>query len=83
MSIKVTVRPQQSIVSSVKTSKSVVSSVNIGPKPNLNLGQIQNVDATDPDNGEVLVYDSSLQKYVVKQILIDSNNIINLIGGSF
>jgi len=83
MSIKVTVRPQQSIVSSVKTSKSVVSSVNIGPKPNLNLGQIQNVDATDPDNGEALIYDGVLEKYVVKSIIVDSNNIPNLTGGSF
>jgi hypothetical protein len=73
MSIKVTIKPK----------KAVVSSVNIGPKPNLTLGQILNIDATDPDDGEVLVYNSSLQKYVVKQILIDSNNIINLIGGSF
>jgi hypothetical protein len=73
MSIKVTIKPK----------KAVVSSVNIGPKPNLTLGQILNIDATDPDDGEVLVYNSSLQKYVVKQILIDSNNVTNLTGGSF
>jgi hypothetical protein len=73
MSIKVTVKPK----------KAVVSSVNIGPKPNLTLGQILNVDATDPDNGEVLVYDGVLKKYVVKPIIVDSNNVTNLTGGSF
>jgi hypothetical protein len=73
MSIKVTVKPK----------KAVVSSVNIGPKPNLTLGQILNVDATDPDNGEVLVYDDVLKKYVVKPILVDSNNVTNITGGSF
>jgi hypothetical protein len=73
MSIKVTVKPK----------KAVVSSVNIGPKPNLTLGQILNVDATDPDNGEVLVYDDVLKKYVVKEITVTSNNIINVSGGQF
>jgi hypothetical protein len=73
MSIKVTLKPK----------KAVVSSVNIGPKPNLTLGQILNVDATDPDNGEVLVYDDVLKKYVVKEITVTSNNIINVSGGQF
>jgi hypothetical protein len=73
MTIKVTVKPK----------KSTISSVNIGPKTSLTLGQITNIDATDPDNGEALIYDATTNKYVVKQILVDSNNIINLIGGTF
>jgi len=73
MSIKVTVKPK----------KTVVSSVNIGPKPSLNLGQILNVEATDPDNGETLVYDAAVNKYVVKPVTITSNNIINVAGGTF
>jgi hypothetical protein len=73
MSIKVSIKPR----------KTVVSSVNIGPKPNLNLGQILNVDASDPDNGETIVYDAALNKYVVKEITVNSNNIINVHGGLF
>jgi hypothetical protein len=73
MSIKVTVKPK----------KAVVSSVNIGPKPNLTLGQLLNVDATDPDNGEVLVYDDVQKKYIVKPVVVDSNNITNIAGGLF
>jgi hypothetical protein len=73
MSIKVTVKPK----------KTVVSSVNIGPKPAISLGQILNVEATDPDNGETLVYDAAVNKYVVKPVIITSNNIINVAGGTF
>lgn len=73
MSIKVTVKPK----------KAVVSSVNIGPKPSLTLGQLLNVDATDPDNGEVLVYDDVQKKYIVKPVIVDSNNITNIAGGLF
>jgi hypothetical protein len=73
MSIKVTVKPK----------KAVVSSVNIGPKPNLTLGQLLNVDATDPDNGEVLVYDDVQKKYIVKSVIVNSNNITNVSGGIF
>lgn len=73
MSIKVTVKPK----------KTVVSSVNVGPKPSLTLGQLLNVDASDPDNGEVLVYDSTTNKYIVKPVVVDANNITNLSGGTF
>jgi hypothetical protein len=83
MSIKVTVRPQNSVVTSVKSNKSTVSSVNIGPVPSLNLGQLRNVDASNPDDGEALVYDAATNKYIVKQIVVDANNITNIAGGFF
>jgi hypothetical protein len=73
MSIKVTVKPK----------KAVVSSVNIGPKPTLNLGQLENVDASDPDDREALIYDAATNTYIVKPIVVDSNNIINVAGGTF
>jgi hypothetical protein len=72
-SLKVYIRPQ----------KSVVSSIAVGGRAQVTLGQVLNVDASDPDDGETLVYDSSVGKYVVKPILVDSNNVINLIGGTF
>lgn len=83
MAISVTLRPNINIVSRIKTNKSTVSSVNFGPAPNLTLGQILNVDASNPDNGEALIYDSTVNKYVVKPIEITSNNIPNLLGGIF
>lgn len=72
-----------SIKVSIKPKKAVVSSVNIGPKPNLNLGQLLNVDASDPDDGEVLVYDGATNKYIVKSVVVDTNNITNISGGLF
>jgi hypothetical protein len=83
MSIKVTVRPQNSVVTSVKSNKAVVSSVNIGPRPSLTLGQILNVDASDPDDGEALIFDATSNQYIVKPILVDGNNITNIAGGLF
>lgn len=83
MTIKVTVKPQNSVVTSVKTKKTVVSSVNIGPKPDLTLGQLKNVDATDPDDGEVLVFQAATNKYIVKPVTVDGNNITNVSGGTF
>lgn len=67
----------------VKQQKTTVSSINIGPKLDVSLGQITNVDASDPDEGEALIYDSELNKYVIKPILISTNNITNIAGGIF
>jgi hypothetical protein len=68
---------------SIKPKKTSVSSVNIGPRPSLNLGQILNVDASDPDDNEALIYDAASNKYIIKPIVVDSNNIINVAGGTF
>jgi hypothetical protein len=40
------------------------------------LSQLTDVDATDPDNNETLVYDETLQKYVIKILP-------NINGGTF
>lgn len=66
--IRVSVNNQQRLtVRSVAVSQS-------GSAPT-NLSQLQDVDATDADDGETLVYDSANSKFVVKTIDID--------GGSF
>lgn len=83
MSIKVTVRPKTNVVTSVKQRKTTVSSVNIGPVPDLTLGQLRNVDASDPDDGEVLAYDAGTNKYIVKPVTVVANNITNIAGGTF
>jgi hypothetical protein len=67
----------------IKPQRSVVSSVSVGGRPQVTLGQILNVDASDPDNGETLVYDAEQNKYVIKEITVTSNNIINVTGGTF
>jgi hypothetical protein len=52
----------------IKPNKTTVSSVQIGPQLSLSLGQVNNIDATDPQDGETLVYDAATGKYVVKSI---------------
>ena len=52
----------------IKPNKTTVSSVQIGPLLSLSLGQVSNIDATDPQDGETLVYDAATGKYVVKSI---------------
>jgi hypothetical protein len=83
MSIKVSVRTNTLGQVAIKPKKSTVSSINVGARPSLSLGQITNVDASDPDDNEALVYDAATNKYVVKPIVIDSNNITNVAGGTF
>lgn len=83
MAIKVNVQSRTNLVTSVKQNKTTISSINFGPKPELALGQLTNVDASDPDAGEVLVYDATTGKYVVKELTITANNLPNIAGGTF
>ena len=73
----------EALVVTVKPTKTIVSSVTIAPQTSVSLGSLTNVDATDPDDGETLVYDATAGKYIVKAITIDSNNITNVNGGTF
>lgn len=46
-----------------------VAPLTVGPATSLSsLSQISDVDASSPDNNEVLVYDSTTNKYVIKTI---------------
>lgn len=67
----------------IKPQKSVISGISVGGRPPVALRQILDVDASSPDEGETLVYDAQQQKYVVKEIIVTSNNIINVSGGTF
>jgi hypothetical protein len=73
----------EALVVTVKPSKTVVSSVTIAPQTSVSLGNLTNVDASDPNDGETLVYEASTSKYVIKPISVDSNNITNIQGGTF
>lgn len=81
--IKVTVTTPAATSVKIKPRKTVVSSVQIGPRSHLYLGDLLDVNASDPDNGETLVYDDVTHEYIVKPIVVDSNNITNVNGGRF
>jgi hypothetical protein len=67
----------------IKPRNTVVSTVQIGPRPRLLLDDLIDVNASDPDNGETLVYDEATHEYIVKPIVVDSNNITSIQGGGF
>lgn len=83
MSISVVVRPVENVTTSVKSERTVVSSVTIGPQTTISLGNLTNVDASNPDDGETLVFDAATNTFIVKELVVDSNNITNINGGTF
>ncbi len=52
----------------IKPNKTAVTSVQIAKTPSIYLSQIADVDAANPDDGEILVYDSVTQKYTIKAL---------------
>ena len=60
-------------VSINKQSKDVIRTVKVNPSK---LEYLTDVDASDPDNNETLVYDAAAGKYVIKELPV-----IN--GGNF
>lgn len=82
MAINVVVNTNNASTVQVKPTKTVAS-VAFVPSSNITLGSLTNVDASDPDDGEALVFDAATQTFIVKEISIDSNNITNINGGAF
>ena len=72
--IKATVRTTGiNRVSINKQSRNIIRTVKVNPNK---LEYLSDVDASDPDNNETLVYDAASGKYVVKELPV-----IN--GGNF
>lgn len=82
MAINVVVNTNNASTVQVKPTKTVAT-VAFTPSANITLGSLTNVDASDPDDGEALVFDAATQTFIVKEISIDSNNITNINGGAF
>lgn len=77
MALKVTVNSvSPNRISINNQQRTTVRAVGIATPANINsLAQLSDVDATDPDNNETLVYDATTQKYVVKTLpLIDGGS---------
>lgn len=81
--IRVTLTEPLATSVKIKPRKAVVSTVQIGPRTQLHLGDLLDVDASNPDNGETLVYDEATHEYIVKPIVVNSNNITSIQGGFF
>jgi hypothetical protein len=80
MAVKVTVNSvSPNRVSINNQQRTTIRTVGVASPEALSVNQLSDlidVDATDPDNNETLVYDETIQKYVVKILP-------NINGGTF
>ena len=79
MGVKVTlVSDQKNRISINSQDRTQIKTVAITPDLtgiNRSLASLSDVDASDPDNNETLVYDSATGKYVVKELpVVDGGN---------
>lgn len=71
MAVKVTVlSTPKNRISINKQDRKQVRSVGIVPENASTLSGLKDVDASDPDNNETLVYDEATGKYVIKTLPI-------------
>ena len=68
MAVKVTVNSvSPNRVSINNQQRTTIRSVGLA-NPESKLENLSDVDASDPDNNEILVYDETLNKYVIKTL---------------
>ena len=78
--MRVSVRPSvftspQIRVSVNNQQRATVRSMSFVPNQLSRLADLQDVDASNPDNNETLVYDASTNKYVIKTLpVVDGGN---------
>jgi len=69
---------------SLKPASKSFASVSVAPSSNISLGNLTNVDVSGAENNEVLIFNQTLNKFVVSPITLDANTIItNINGGLF
>lgn len=81
--INVTIATPAAASVKIKPKKSVVSSVQVGPRTKFTLDDLIDVSAAHPEDGYALVYDETAHEYVVKPVVVNSNNITSIQGGQF
>lgn len=67
----------------IKSTKATIVAPNFAPKPNVALVELTDTSVVSPDNGDIITFNSTTNKFEAKPI--DANNInLNLIaGGTF
>ena len=71
MVVKVTVNsPSKTRISINNQDRNQIRTVGITPEKTDTIAALKDVDASDPDNNETLIYDEASGKYVVKTLPI-------------
>ena len=84
MATTVTISNNPATTVSLKPASKTFASVSLAPSSNISLGNLTNVDVSGAENNEVLIFNQTLNKFVVSPITLDANTIItNINGGLF
>jgi hypothetical protein len=61
-------------------NRSTIVAQNFAPKPEVSLGQLNDVDTQDVQNGQSLIFNSATGKYEANTI---TASVVSIVGGTF
>lgn len=84
MATTVTINSNPATTVSLVAANRVSTTVGLAPSSNISLGDLTNVNVAGAQNNEVLIFNSTANKFVVRTLTIDANtDILNISGGTF
>jgi hypothetical protein len=63
-----------------QSTRSTIVAQNFAPKPEVSLGQLNDVDTQGVQNGQALIFNSSTGKYEANTIVA---TVVSIVGGTF
>ena len=84
MATTVVINSNPATTVSLKPANKTFASLSVAPSSNISLGVLTDVDVSGAENNEVLIFNQTLNKFVVSPITLDANvNILGISGGTF
>ena len=86
MTIRGTIQSKQGLIGKVVNSpvnRTSISSPNFKPKPNVAMSDITDVQFTTKANGDILIYNSSSEKFELNKLTAEQIGLQNINGGRF
>jgi hypothetical protein len=86
MTIRGTIQSKQGLIGKVVNSpvnRTSISSPNFRPTPNVAMSDITDVQFTTKANGDILIYNSSSEKFELNKLTAEQIGLQNINGGRF
>ena len=86
MTIRGPIQSKQGLIGKVVNSpvnRTSISSPNFRPTPNVAMSDITDVQFTSKANGDILIYNSSSEKFELNKLTADQIELNNINGGRF
>ena len=86
MTIRGTIQSKQGLIGKVVNSpvnRTSISSPNFRPTPNVAMSDITDVQFTSKANGDILIYNSSSEKFELNKLTAEQIGLQNINGGRF